>query len=93
MRMIDAHVCWIEPGVLALAEITRRPSNLTLDPALVAEARELGVNISRAAEDGLRTAVRAARAEVWRQENKAAIHSSNAWVERVGLPLAAKRLF
>ena len=76
-----------------MTEITRRPSNLTLDPALVAEARALGVNISRAAEDGLRAAVRAARAEVWRQENKVAIHSSNAWVERVGLPLAAKRLF
>jgi len=76
-----------------MAETTRRPSNLTLDPALVAEARDLGVNLSRAAEDGLRAAVRAARAEVWRRENKAALDSSNAWVEKHGLPLAAQRVF
>lgn len=73
--------------------MTRRPANLTLDAALVAEARALGLNLSVAAEAGLRVAVAEARAARWRAENAAAVASSNAWVEAHGLPLAAHRPF
>lgn len=71
----------------------RKATNLSLDQALLAEARELGVNVSRAAEDGLRNAVRKARAEAWRRDNADAIASSNAWVEVYGLPLERFRQF
>lgn len=71
----------------------RKPVNLSLDPALMAEARELGINASRAAEAGLRAAVAAARAEAWRRENAAALESSNDWVAANGLPLAPHRPF
>lgn len=71
----------------------RRATNLTLDQALVADARALGVNLSRAAEAGLREAVREARAVTWRRENAQAIASSNAWVEEYGLPLERHRPF
>lgn len=71
----------------------RKATNLSLDQALLAEARELGVNVSRAAEDGLRNAVRKARAEAWRRDNADAIASSNAWVEVHGLPLERFRQF
>jgi hypothetical protein len=37
--------------------MTRRPANLSLDAALVDEARALGLNLSAAAEAGLRLAV------------------------------------
>lgn len=57
---------------------TRRATNLMLDQVLVADARALGVNLSRAAEAGLRAAVREARAAAWRRENARAIASSNA---------------
>ncbi len=71
----------------------RKATNLSLDTGLLNEARELGVNVSRAAEEGLRAAVRTARAEAWRAENAEALASSNAWVEAKGLPLAAFRQF
>ncbi len=71
----------------------RRPANLSLDAALVDEARALGLNLSAAAEAGLRAAVAEARAARWRAENAEALASSNAWVEAHGLPLARHRPF
>jgi antitoxin CcdA len=71
----------------------RKATNLSLDPVLLAEARALGLNVSRAAEAGLAAAVRAARTEAWRRENAAALASSNAFAETHGLPLAPHRQF
>jgi len=71
----------------------RRPTNVSLDAALIDEARTLGVNVSRACERGLRLQLAEARADRWRQENAEAIAASNAYVEQTGLPLAAHRLF
>ena len=71
----------------------RRATNLNLEAALVDEARRLGVNLSRAAEAGLRRAVAEEAARRWQEENRAALHSSNAWVEVHGLPLAKYRMF
>lgn len=71
----------------------RKPTNLTLDPALLSEARSFGVNLSQAAEAGLRRAVAAAKAEAWQRENAAALASSNAWAETHGLPLDRYRQF
>ena len=84
MRMISAH--WRRPTRSA-------PTNVSLDAALVAEARELGVNISRASAAGLEIAVAKARAERWVQENQAALLSSNAYIEAHGLPLKKMRQF
>ena len=72
---------------------TRAPTNVTLDTALVAEARDLGVNISRASEAGLERAVSQARADRWLRENEPALRSSNAFVESHGLPLKNFRRF
>jgi antitoxin CcdA len=69
----------------------RRATDLPLDAELVDEARRLGVDLSRAAEGGLRRAVAAAKA--WRAENADAIRQMNAWVEKHGLPLAKHRMF
>lgn len=62
----------------------RRRTNLTMDAKLVDMAKELDVNLSRAAEDGVRRAVR----EKWKADNRAAMESQNAWLEKNGLPLA-----
>ncbi|AGT11336.1 type II toxin-antitoxin system CcdA family antitoxin [Paracoccus aminophilus] len=75
------------------AEAVRKPANLSLDQSLLAEARALGINLSRAAEAGLRQAVREAQAAAWKQENAAALASSNAWVDENDLPLARYRPF
>ena len=71
----------------------RKATNLSIDPDLIEEAKALGVNASRAAEAGVREAVRAAKSEAWLRENAEAIASSNAWVEKNGLPLAKYRQF
>ncbi len=72
---------------------TRKPANLTLDAALLAEARALKVNLSRAAEEGIRHAVSERRKRAWQAENAAALESSNRFVETSGLPLAQYRQF
>ena len=71
----------------------KKATNLTLDASLIEEARTIDVNLSRAAEEGLRVAVRQARGDRWRAENAEALASSNDWVEEHGLPLARHRAF
>ncbi len=70
-----------------------RATNVSLDAALVEEAKELGVNISLASAWGLEQAVKEARGKRWLEENRAALDSYNAYVEASGLPLADLRLF
>ncbi len=71
----------------------RRATNVSIRPQLLAEARALEINISRAAEQGLVRAIAERRATLWLEENQAAIESSNAFVETNGLPLAPYRQF
>lgn len=70
-----------------------KPTNVTLNAALVDEAKQLGVNISLAAAWGLEQAVAKARTERWLDENNAALNSYNEYVEKNGLPLEKRRLF
>lgn len=70
-----------------------RPTNLSLNAALVDEAKEMGVNISLAATRGLEQAVAEARRERWTAENRSALDSYNSYVEKHGLPLEKSRLF
>lgn len=71
----------------------KRPTNVSLSAALVAEARTLGVNVSRACESGLEAAVREARARNWHNQNEPAFDAWNDYVERNGVPLASYRKF
>lgn len=75
------------------ARTRAKPTNVSLDAALVEEAKKLGVNISLASARGLEMAVKEARAESWLEENRAALEAANAWVEANGLPLEKYRLF
>jgi antitoxin CcdA len=70
----------------------RRATNVSLSRDYLAEARELGINVSQACERGLAATIAEARAARWLEENHEALESSNAWVEKNGLPLADKRL-
>ncbi|MCQ8783110.1 type II toxin-antitoxin system CcdA family antitoxin [Mangrovibrevibacter kandeliae] len=66
---------------------------VVIDPVLLAEAEALNVDVASAASRGVEQAVRAARHSQWRDENHAALASSNTFVEKNGLPLARHRLF
>lgn len=71
----------------------RKPANLSLDSALLKEAKALGINVSRAAEAGIAQAVKRYKQEQWLKENASALASSNAYIEANGLPLARHRQF
>tara|TARA_R110002049_G_scaffold188402_2_gene356796 strand:- start:9819 stop:10049 length:231 start_codon:yes stop_codon:yes gene_type:complete len=68
---------------------TKKATNVTLDHAMLEDAKALGVNISQAAEEGVRAALRAA----WIAQNRRAIEANNIWVEENGLPLEKYRMF
>ena len=70
-----------------------RPTNVSLDAALVTEAKALGVSISKASNAGLEQAVKKARGARWLEENKAALDAYNDYVAEHGLPLAKFRRF
>lgn len=72
---------------------TRKPTNLSLDSALLNEAKALGINVSRSAEAGIAAAVKLHKQEKWLKENARALASSNSYVEAKGLPLARHRQF
>ncbi|MBB4235246.1 type II toxin-antitoxin system CcdA family antitoxin [Rhizobium esperanzae] len=76
-----------------MTQQARKAANLSLDEGLVSQARELKINISRAAEDGIAKAIKAERERLWRIENAEAIAASNAYVEKHGLPLQKYRQF
>jgi len=73
--------------------VTKRATNVSLPEDLLSEAKALHINISQAAEAGVAQAVAQARNELWLAENQEAIESSNAYVEKHGLPLAKYRMF
>jgi antitoxin CcdA len=71
----------------------RKAANLSIDAGILADAKALEINVSRAAETGIAEAVRAEKNRRWLAENREALESSNAWVEKHGLPLAKYRQF
>lgn len=75
------------------ARMSKRAANLTVDTALLDEARGLGINLSATFEASLRKAVRKEKAAQWLEDNRAALQSSNEWVETHGLPLEKYREF
>lgn len=72
---------------------TRKAANLSLDSELLTQARELDINLSRAAEDGIAKAIKAERERRWLEENAEAIRAENDYIEKNGLPLAKYRQF
>jgi antitoxin CcdA len=75
------------------ANSRKRPTNVSLAETLVKEARELGINVSQACEEGLAAATKRERERRWLEENAEAIKSQNEWIEKHGLPLARYRMF
>ncbi len=71
----------------------RKPVNLSIDAELVAEAKAMGINLSQTCEAALSVALKKEREDQWVKENWDAIQSSNAWVEKHGLPLEKYRMF
>jgi antitoxin CcdA len=71
----------------------RKATNLSLDQGLIAEAKELGLNVSKIAEEGLAKAVAARKSELWLEENREVIEEHNRYFAEHGLPFAEYRGF
>jgi antitoxin CcdA len=76
-----------------MSQSARKAANLSLNSNLISEARELKINVSRAAEEGITKAIKAERERLWRLENAEAIRLENEYIEKYGLPLAKYRQF
>lgn len=71
----------------------KRKMTVTVDEELSAHAEALRVDVSHAAQAGLRSVMAAAGADNWKRENADAVDDYNAWVRKEGLPLEAFRRF
>lgn len=74
-------------------EAGRKPTNVSLNTALVAEAKRLGLNISRACEEGLARQIAEERGRLWKDENAERMAAWNDWAESGALPLRRHRQF
>ena len=77
----------------AISKPVRKSTNVSLPADLVAGAKELGINVSRACEAGLSAALKEERKRRWQEENREAAEAWNGWVAENGLPLARYRQF
>lgn len=66
-----------------MAAANRKPTNVTIASALLAEAKSYNVNLSRAAEAGIADAVAAEKAKLWKRGNAEALASSNEYAEKM----------
>ncbi|WP_421927024.1 type II toxin-antitoxin system CcdA family antitoxin [Neoaquamicrobium sediminum] len=71
----------------------RKSVNLSIDVDILAEAKALNVNVSRAADTGIADAISKRKAELWLQENREAIEENNRYFEEHGLPFSEYRGF
>ena len=69
----------------------KRATNVSLAVDLVTDAKRFGINVSEACQAGLAAEVKKAREAAWKEENREAIESYNAYVREHGMPLARYR--
>ncbi len=67
--------------------------NMTIDAELKAEAKALGINMSKVAEEAIRQAAKVERNRRWREENREALEAYAREVEENGPTLAKYRTF
>lgn len=71
----------------------RKSTNVTLPPEILDRAKELGINLSRASERGVREEIQEEEARRWADDNAELVAAYTAMVDRDGLPLAKFRTF
>ena len=72
---------------------SRKAANLSIDANVLADAKALDINVSRAAETGIAEAVRKEKGRRWLEENREALLYFNQWYEENGNPLDEYRQF
>ncbi|MBL0922916.1 MAG: type II toxin-antitoxin system CcdA family antitoxin [Sphingomonadaceae bacterium] len=68
-------------------------TNKSLNAAMLAEAKGLGIDISQTCESGLARELKSVREARWKSENRASIQAWNEWTEKQGIRVAEYRRF
>lgn len=76
-----------------LVDGPKKPTNVTVNSRLLAEAKNLKINLSATLEKALFSEVRDAKATQWKEENRKAIANCNELAEKNGLFSDKHRLF
>jgi len=63
----------------------KRAVNVTVDETILAEAKQLGLNLSQVLEDELRKRVTEEKTRRWQEENREAIEAHNSFIEKHGI--------
>ena len=71
----------------------KKVTNLTLNTEVLAEAKKLGINISKACDAFLESLVRQEKERLWKLENAKFISEYNQITDEEGLPLDKWRTF
>jgi antitoxin CcdA len=72
---------------------SKKATNLSINKELLAEARDLKINLSATLEEALFEKVRVKKRKQWLEDNRAAIQSCNELVEENGLFSDKYRVF
>ncbi len=83
----------IHDSIRTQSKALKKTIHLTLNPQVLAEAKKLGINISKACDAFLESLVRQEKERLWRLENADFIASYNKTIEDEGLPLDSWRTF
>ena len=78
---------------MAAPAASKKPTNLSLSSDLLRQARELDINLSAELDAALAGIIRRRQAELWLEENRAAMDAYNALVEKRGVFSAGLRGF
>ena len=62
----------------------KRAVNVTVDESVLAEAKQLGLNLSQVLEDELKKRVTEERTRRWQEEHREAIEAHNRFIEKQG---------
>ncbi len=83
----------IHDSIRTQDKVLKKATNLTLNTEVLAEAKKLGINISKACDAFLESLVRQEKERLWKMENADFIASYNKTIEDEGLPLDSWRTF
>ena len=93
MRITNAHQYIMHTHPHPQPQGAKRAANLTLSTDVLAEAKALGINISKACDAHLRELVRKEKEARWKAEHADFIQAYNQTVAEESLPLDAWRTF
>lgn len=71
----------------------KKPTNLTVNSDLLAQAKDYKINLSATLESALAEALKARKVDLWKEANKEAIVNYNKTIEEFGLFSDEIRMF